>query len=191
MPLTKLVSLVHEMLGRVVVAGDAAIDATVGHGHDTCTLAELVGPSGRVFGFDIQEPALASAARRLADAGLANRVTLVPLGHERLGEWLREHHPTLRPRAAVFNLGYLPRGDKSLTTRPETTIPALDAALDVLAPGGRLFVVVYPGHEGGQREADAVLDWAMSLPSDRAEAAWYQPTERRSTPPLLIAAERL
>jgi 16S rRNA C1402 N4-methylase RsmH len=191
MPLTKLVKLVHEMLGRVLVAGDAAIDATVGRGQDTCVLAELVGPTGRVIGFDLQEDALASATRRLDAAGLTDRVTLVSSGHEHLAEWLREHHPEIRPRAVVFNLGYLPRGDKSITTRPETTIPALDAALDVLAPGGRLFVVVYPGHEGGQREADAVLDWAMNLPSDRAEAAWYQPTERESTPPLLIAAERL
>lgn len=191
MPLPSLVAIVHEILARVLVPGDTAIDATVGHGYDTCVLAELVGTAGRVFGFEVQAHALASAARRLDGAGLSTRVTLVQTGHEHLGDWIRAHQPGLRPRAVVFNLGYLPGGDKAVTTRSETTLAALEAALDLLAPGGLLIVVVYPGHEAGQNEADAVLAWASMLPPERVEVARYQPMNRRATPPFLIVAELL
>ena len=43
----------HQLL-KVVEPGDFVIDATMGNGHDTAFLAELVGPSGEVFAFDIK-----------------------------------------------------------------------------------------------------------------------------------------
>lgn len=145
------VPLSHLMLRRFVHHGDRAVDATCGNGNDTLLLAELVGAGGRVWAFDIQQEAIHRTCRRLAEAGLAERVELVPAGHETLAA-----HVPGGISAAVFNLGYLPGGDRSIVTRPETTGAALAQALGILRPGGIAALTIYPGHDGGTEEQQAV-----------------------------------
>ena len=82
--------------------------------------------------------------------------------------WFAESASLPRPQAAMFNLGYQPVGDKSVITRPVTTLIALASVLDLVAPGGVITVVLYPGHEGGRVETEAVLSWARAVPADRA-----------------------
>ena len=41
-----------------------------------------------------------------------------------------------------------------MTTMRETTMPAVEAALDLLADDGILLVAVYPGHEEGKLEGE-------------------------------------
>lgn len=53
-------------------------------------------------------------------------------------------------RLVAFNLGYLPGGDKAITTTSETTLVALGAAERILMPGGLISVVAYVGHPGGR-----------------------------------------
>lgn len=150
------VKLAHLMVSRAIEAGDTVIDATAGNGHDTLFLAELVGPTGQVYAFDIQEAALANTRQRLSEAGLAAK--LIHSGHQEL----REH--VAGPVAAVmFNLGYLPGGDHRLVTAPETTCQALTQALSLLRPRGLVCLVVYPGHQGGGEEARAVSEFASRL----------------------------
>jgi SAM-dependent methyltransferase len=141
-----------------VSEGDRVIDATCGNGHDTLALAERTGSNGRVWGFDIQEQAIAETGRRLSEAGLADRVTLVHAGHEEMAQHL--NGPV---KLVLFNLGYLPGGDRRVITRPATTGIALDQTLKLLAVGGIVIVTVYPGHEGGGAEQKSVDDWANAL----------------------------
>jgi SAM-dependent methyltransferase len=152
------VPLSHLILRHYLREGDLGVDATCGNGHDTLLLAELVGSAGRVWAFDIQEQAINQTARRLADAGLAERVELLLGGHETLAE-----HVSGELGAVVFNLGYLPGGDQAIITRPETTLAAFGQALGLLRPGGILAVSVYPGHDGGASERRTVDAWAAGL----------------------------
>lgn len=138
-----------------VRAGDLVVDATVGNGFDTEFLARLVGRSGRVVGFDIQHEAIEATRRRLVSRGLADRVDLLLRGHEMLAvDGVVEGVGNIR--CAMFNLGYLPRGDKSVVTQPDTTTRAISGSCARLVRGGVVTVVVYPGHAGGRDEADAV-----------------------------------
>ncbi len=139
--------LAREVLEKALAPGDAAIDATMGNGHDTLFLCESVGPEGRVYAFDLQPAAVQRTEERLREAGVWGRAKLFCLGHEHMREQVPE--PV---RAVVFNLGWLPGGDHSVTTRWETTHEALLAALDLLLPGGVLVVCAYPGHPEGDRE---------------------------------------
>ena len=153
-----VIAAAHRCVAAALRPGDRAVDATAGNGHDTVFLAERVGPRGQVLAVDNQEAAVASTRRRLQAAGIAERVTLCCTGHQRLadsapGDW------TGTVRGILFNLGFLPGGDKSRITRPATTLEALETALFLLAPGGRLAVVAYPGHPGGAAEAVAVAAW--------------------------------
>lgn len=120
-----------DVLRQVVQPGDTVVDATLGNGHDTLMLCELVGETGRVIGFDIQPDAVERTRERLADAGMLSRCTLYAEGHEHLSERV-----TVPIRTATFNLGWLPGGDKRITTHWETTRAAISAALSLLMKGG-------------------------------------------------------
>lgn len=122
-------------------------------------LANLVGDNGHVWGFDIQAEALERTRERLKTEGLEQRVTLHNCGHELLTEHINQ------PVAMViFNLGWLPGGDRSIITSSATTIPALKAGLQLLRPNGLLLITCYPGHSGGDQETADVLSWTRQLP---------------------------
>jgi len=152
------VPLSHLLLRQYVRQGDSVIDATCGNGNDTLLLARLTGPAGRVWAFDIQQPALEQTAHLLEEAALSERVVLVEAGHETVAA-----HVTEPVAAAVFNLGYLPGGDRSVVTRPESTLAALGQTLELLQPVGIIAVTIYPGHPGGAAEQAAVEEWSASL----------------------------
>jgi 16S rRNA C1402 N4-methylase RsmH len=177
----------RSVLRRVLQEGDLAIDATVGNGHDTAFLAECVGATGKVVGFDLQEAAIANTRGRLDEQGFGDRVLLLQRGHETMVEALAENSIREKPRAVVFNLGYLPGGDHSLITRPETTLRALESALALLRPGGVIAVVAYPGHQGGSLEAESVLAWARKIPPAFAKASSYQFLNTARPAPFLIS----
>lgn len=135
--------------------GDVAVDFTMGNGNDTLFLSRTVGESGRVYAFDIQEEALNSTRDRLIREGAPENYTLIRASHHRVREFVKE--PI---KAGMFNLGYLPgSGKKGVTTMRETTMPAVEAAIDLLAPDGVLIVAVYPGHEEGALEGDMLREY--------------------------------
>jgi len=88
MMLPSILSLSKQLIRQALQPGNAAVDATVGNGHDTLFLAETVGAEGRVYGFDIQAEALQAARRRLEAANLEGRVTLFKESHHRMAECL-------------------------------------------------------------------------------------------------------
>jgi predicted O-methyltransferase YrrM len=180
----------HEVARRALSPGAWAVDATAGNGHDTCALAEAVGPSGQVWAFDVQAEAIRATRHRLEGRGLAERVTLLQKGHETMQRALPEGAEG-RVAAVTFNLGYLPGGpDKTRTTTPATTIPALRAAAALLAEGGILTAVCYPGHPGGAEETQAVRQWADGLQQARFRVLGYRFLNQENDPPRLLVVER-
>ncbi len=135
--------------------GETAVDFTMGNGNDTLFLSKTVGDSGKVYAFDIQEEALNSTRTRLSEAGAPENYELICASHHRVREFV--HEPI---KAGMFNLGYLPRsGKKGVTTMRETTMPAVEAAIDMLLPDGVLIIAVYPGHEEGSLEGDMLREY--------------------------------
>jgi len=158
----RLTETAHAAVRAVLGPGETAVDATAGNGHDTAFLAGLVGPGGRVFAFDVQSEALDRTAARLRAAGLTN-VVLLRRDHADLAAALPADCEG-RVGAVMFNLGYLPGGDKSLKTRAESSRAAVAAALGLVRPGGVVTVVAYPSHPGGADEAAAVRRFVEAVP---------------------------
>ena len=156
MPLTVQV---HQQLAPMLKSGDICVDATAGNGHDTLFLAQS---AGQVYGLDIQELALDRTRERLQQASVSN-VYLIRGSHAHMETLLP---PEIHGNVAciMFNLGYLPGGDKSLITRVGSTIAALQHSLGFLRPGGLLSIVAYPGHAGGADELNALLNFLDELP---------------------------
>ena len=173
--------MAHDFLAQVITQEDIVIDATMGNGHDTLFLAKL---ANQVYAFDIQEQALEKTSQRLQEAGLTN-AELILQGHETVDQFVRE------VKAAIFNLGYLPSADKSIITQPQTTIEALDKLCQMLVKGGRIAIMIYYGHEGGDIERDAVMDFVSQLPQQEYTAAIYRTLNQINNPPFLVMIEKL
>lgn len=192
----KQLEMAHWMLKDIIKTNDVVVDATMGNGYDTQFLAEL---GANVYAFDVQEEALNATEKRLDDVGIKNQifeknlsnlltepsVNLVLSGHEKLSEYVKE--PI---KAAIFNLGYLPKTDKSVVTKADTTLTALDALTNQLVVGGRIAIMIYYGHEGGMEEKDAVIKWTSSLPQKDWEVTSYAPLNQIHTPPILVLIEK-
>jgi tRNA1(Val) A37 N6-methylase TrmN6 len=183
---SSLVNEAHLLIKANLFAGDIAIDATVGNGFDTLCLAEQVGADGKVYGFDIQIRALENTANKLQLAKLNSWVTLFHASHTEMADRIPEkYHGKIK--AIMFNLGYLPGGDKSIITLANSTIDALKTATDLLAPAGKLTVLAYPGHEGGKLETEQVKSWSAQWDSLKFTGKWLtSDTLNHSAPVLFI-----
>jgi len=151
--------LAAECHRQLLETGDRVIDATCGNGQDTCALARQVGSQGKVFAFDVQAAALEKAKELLMRENLLAQCELYHMGHEHVLDVVKE--PV---KLAVFNLGWLPGGDKGITTHWETTQIAIEGCLQLLTPGGVCTICVYPGHAEGDRERIALEEWLCSWP---------------------------
>ena len=140
--------------------GDVAADFTMGNGHDTEFLCRTVGPEGHVYAFDIQELAVESTRKRLTNADLIDRATLILDSHSNAAKYID------RPlKASMFNLGYLPgSGRKDITTMRSTTLPAVEFAIENTAPDGIVLIAIYPGHEEGDAEGKMLHEKLSEYP---------------------------
>ena len=176
------IELSHDFLSQVLDKNSIAIDATMGNGNDTVFLFHL---AKKVYAFDVQEQALIKTREKLEQLNIKN-VQLILDGHQTINKYVTE--PI---RAAIFNLGYLPSADKSVITQPATTLTAIKKILERLEIGGRLAITVYYGHEGGDKEKDAVLNFVKELDQQHFTVMLYQPLNQINTPPFLVMIEKL
>ncbi|MGP7818377.1 class I SAM-dependent methyltransferase [Niallia sp. 01092] len=189
MKLERILPFARSLLEKSITTGDIAVDATMGNGHDTLFLAKLVGETGKVFSFDIQQDALAATEKRLTENNLNEVATLSLCGHEQLKTIIPAiHHGKVT--AAIFNLGYLPGGDKSIVTTANNTISAIEHLLDIMAPEGIIILVIYHGHPEGQLERDELLSYVETIDQQTAHVLQYRFMNQVNNPPFIIAIEK-
>ncbi len=153
-----LLEMHKEFILRHLKEGDVCADFTMGNGHDTEFLSKTVGEGGKVYAFDIQKAAVESTAKNLKAAGCPENYVLINDSHHNLKKYITE--PI---KAGMFNLGYLPGGDKSITTMRETTLPAISDAIDMLGKDACLNIAVYPGHKEGELEGEEICEMLSKL----------------------------
>ena len=138
--------------------GDTVADFTMGNGYDTLFLSKTVGENGHVFAFDIQPSALESTKKRLEENGAPENYELICDSHHNADKYIKT-----KIKAGMFNLGYLPGGDKSVTTKRETTLLAVETAINLLDNDSILLIAVYPGHEEGEIEGELINEMLSKL----------------------------
>lgn len=189
MKLEGILPFARNLLTKAVQPGNVVVDATIGNGHDTLFLAKLVGENGQVFGYDIQAEAIESTKKRLMENGLLDRVTLFHKGHENINTSIPQmFHGQIT--GAIFNLGYLPGGDKSIVTKPNTTVLAIQQLIEIMAQEGIIVLVIYHGHSEGAVEKDFLLDFVQNLDQRKVHVLQYQFINQENNPPFIIAIEK-
>ncbi|WP_417378979.1 class I SAM-dependent methyltransferase [Gimesia sp.] len=185
----RLTDQAHALIANVFKAGETAIDATAGNGHDTRFLCQLAGPSGKVFAIDIQQQALDQTAAMLLNFEYKN-YELICGDHQLLTELIPSEH-RCRISAVMFNLGYLPGGDHLQITRETSTLSAIEAALALIRPGGIITILAYPGHPGGAAETRAVSSLLDQLEATQFKAQRIYSHSDSTKAPRLFAVTRL
>ena len=162
---------------------DHAVDATCGNGHDTVFLASLA--YKQVWGFDVQSAAIEATRTKLAAANIQH-VNLIHAGHETM-----QQHIDQPIDCIMFNLGYLPRSDKTITTEADSSLLALKQATELLNSGGLISLLCYPGHEAGVIETHAVKSWLTTLDPQHWQVTHHTAREPKPSSPILFVLYRL
>ncbi|BAC14264.1 hypothetical conserved protein [Oceanobacillus iheyensis HTE831] len=175
----------HYLLEESISEGEVVIDATCGNGNDTLFLSRVVGKSGHVYAFDIQQQAIQNTKQAL-EKYHNNNVTLIHGSHALIEDYVQ--HDVIG--GAIFNLGYLPRSDKSIITKPDSTIEAIQKILTKLKKDGIIVIVVYYGHDGGTSEKEAVLKHVANLDQKLYNVLQYGFVNQKNYPPFILAIQK-
>lgn len=179
----KATELIQDILKDVISEDDIVVDATLGNGKDTIFLSQLV-PYGKVYAFDIQERAIKKFIED-TDMNIIKNVELINSGHENIGEFVKE-----KPKGIIFNLGYLPGGDKEITTKADTTIVAVKKGLEMLLPGGLMILIVYVGHQNGKEEAIQLRELVKELNRKEFSSMEINYSSKDNNAPFIIIIEK-
>ena len=177
----KIIEFAHKVIKDKVSKNDICVDMTVGNGNDTLFLASIC---KFVYGFDIQQLAIDNTTKRLNDNNVSN-YQLFLSSHEKVDELVKE-----KVKAFIFNLGYLPSGDKSITTNYVSTINAINNAMKILDDKGVIILVVYLGHENGKMEESKLVEYVKTIDQRQYEVLTYRFINQINNPPYVIAIER-
>jgi len=158
MRINSIVDMAQAILAERVGSAARLVDATAGNGKDTLFLAQNSPPHATVWSLDIQPEALCKSRRLAEENGVANKVRFILDSHANLASYLDWAD------VVMFNLGYCPGGDRTVFTKPDSTVAAIKAAAELLTPQGLLSIVAYPGTEAGFCEHAAVQDLVSHLP---------------------------
>ena len=155
------VKFVQDFLTSRLAEPKLLVDATCGNGGDTAFLCNLTAPAGRVLAFDVQPEAIRSTRARLEQADVpAERYSLICGSHADLLQYVQPGTAD----AVMFNFGWLPGADHGVFSTAQSSIPALQAALQAVRPGGIVSAILYSGAVIGSDEKQAVLRFLRALP---------------------------
>ena len=204
--------LAMHIVRAYVGPGDVVVDATCGNGKDTLALAAM--DPARLYAFDVQDEALQETIRLLKENGFGERLTqsgkgsladyrivVEQLSHENLREFFENHlsidgdkpdSPEVSGfiKVVVFNLGYLPGGDKTVTTKAGATLAAVEAAMDLLTADGLICITMYSGHPEGKEEKEVLLKFAEGLDSTNWHCAYISMPNQKNDPPEILLITR-
>lgn len=162
--INNVIPFVHDVIEKSIGKEDICIDATCGNGNDTLFLAKL---AKFVYGFDIQNQAIINTDRLLSNNRISN-YRLIHDSHSNIDKYVNE-----KVKVIMFNLGYLPGGDKSLTTVLQSTCDAVEKSIHLICKGGIITLIHYIGHDGGTEEATAVEKIVKKLPRNQYKVIKY------------------
>lgn len=175
----KILEFSHHLLEKKLTKDDLSIDMTAGNGNDTLFLAGL---SRHVYAFDVQSEAIKACKEKTKGF---NNITFLLDSHENVKKYVKEE-----VSGVIFNLGYLPNGDKSITTKSSSTKFAIKEVLSILKCGGICVICLYPGHPEGKKESIEVVEMVKELDQHEFDVLKYEFINQIHEPPFLIAIEK-
>lgn len=183
------VDLAHHYWKQLLQPGDCVIDATCGNGKDTLVLAKLIGEEGVLIGIDIQAEALARTRALLEEQLPAKQMAKIHLFLQSHADFPPISHEK-KIKLIIYNLGYLPGGNKEITSKVGSTLESVKKSLTILAPFGVISIACYPGHPEGAREEEALIQLLATLPSSQWSVCHHRWQNRLLSPSLILIQKK-
>lgn len=183
--LYSVLELSRNIIECYIKEGMIVVDCTMGNGNDTLLLSKKVGDRGSVTSFDIQKLALDNTLLKLQQKQLSNRVNLILDGHENIDKYIDGKVDFI-----IYNLGYLPKGDKSITTNFKTTIKSVEKSLNIINENGIILLIVYPGHENGLLEKEKLDEYFNTIDQKKYNILKSEFINQVNNPPILYSIEK-
>ena len=182
--LTNILSVAKRLLDITIKDNGVYADFTMGNGNDTLYIKKSC-PSAKIYAFDIQSEAVEITRNKLeAENCLDDNIHLILDSHANFKNYISENID-----GAVFNLGFLPGGDRNITTKTESTLKCLTEVLECLNVRGIVVVVVYPGHQEGANEGEEIFKFAEKLDSKYFDCLHHR-LINIATAPYIIAFQK-
>lgn len=179
------IEIAHFTFKKVLRGNDIVVDATLGNGYDTLHLLKNFSIK-KIFCFDIQKQALENTEKLLEENAVNNTpIEYIQDCHSKLDTFVKTPVSLM-----VYNLGYLPTGDKSLTTKTDTTLISLEKAVTLIKPGGLISVTCYPGHPEGKRELEEITSLVETLDQKNFSIYFYKSLYEEA-PCLILISKRI
>lgn len=161
------------------------VDATIGNGYDTLYLRKHANENCKIIGFDVQEKAISSTKKRLREHDAFYNTQLIKDGHEYFDKYI-----DMAIDLIVYNLGYLPGSDKTITTTKDTTIQSITAGIRLLKKNGLMVIVVYPGHDEGYEEYKTIDDFLKKRDQKNCDVLKLDYKNQKNNPPVIYVIEK-
>lgn len=181
-PSFSALNIIRKVISESVNEGDICIDATAGRGNDTLLLAQLVGDSGHVTAFDIQQAAVDSTKALLEQNGVSHRADVLLKSHSEMDSLFEEGAVS----CITFNFGWLPGGDHNIFTNKHTSVEAIEKGLRLLKSGGIMTLIIYYGRETGFEERDALLEFLPTIDNKKYTVVEMPFINRTNCPPIPV-----
>ncbi len=179
------IGLLDTMLREYEKKNLVVCDLTLGNGNDLRKVYNILGPGSKLYGFDIQPISIENTMTLFNDEELEN-INLILDSHENVKKYVRE-----KVDIGIYNLGYLPGGNKKIITNYKKVLISLENLLDLLNIGGKIFITFYPGHSSGMEESKHIQEFLKSLDQKIYEILKFDFINQVNNPPFLITLEKI
>ena len=169
--------ITHYIIKTFLKNKNVAVDATLGNGHDTDFLAERF---KEVYAFDIQEKSCTSYTQKNKE-----NVKVIHSSHDLLSQYVDK-----KVDCIMYNLGFLPGGDKNITTKSDTSLKSIKTGLNLLNNGGMMTICLYRGHTEGKKEESVIIPFLKELPKAQFGVMYQTFLNRSEDAPVLIIIEK-
>ncbi|MDY6065029.1 MAG: class I SAM-dependent methyltransferase [Finegoldia sp.] len=173
--------IVKEKVGQARVC----LDMTLGNGKDLENILQH-NDDVKVYAFDIQEKCIDLFYSKIKENHYRQDIKLICDSHANVDLYVKENIDF-----AIYNLGYLPKGDKNIHTKYGDVIESLKKILRLLNKGGIIVMTLYPGFAYGLEEADKVIDFLSTLDQKLYKVLRYDFINQINNPPFVVAIERI
>lgn len=171
-------NLVRKILIEEGKRDEIILDMTCGKGYDSKFILDNLNPR-KLYAFDIQEMAKEETKKTLGS--FPENFTFILDSHKNLDLYIKE-----KIDLAIFNLGYLPSSDKSITTNYKDVIEAIKKILDLSQEGTLIILTFYPGHDEGRKESIYVEEYITELSQKQYSILKYSFINQKNNPPYVV-----
>ena len=158
------------------------IDMTCGKAYDSKFILENLNPK-ILYAFDIQEESRIFSLETLGN--FPDNFKFILDNHKNVDKYVGE-----KIDLAIYNLGYLPKADKNITTNYVDVIESLKKLISLMKESSTIILTLYPGHPSGLLESEYIEKYLKLLDQKTYSIISYRFLNQKNNPPYVISIQK-